>query len=111
MSPVDLIKELVVMIEYEEHLKKTQEDWETRLENVQELLNFAREAVGAREETEETKSGHCLLVCYVSQTDVIEEMDNKKLHFGCFFKRRCCPPMRIKSKTQATQTYVGPMVK
>ena len=38
-----MIKELVNMINYEAHLKKTQQDWETRWENVQELITFASE--------------------------------------------------------------------
>jgi DNA helicase II / ATP-dependent DNA helicase PcrA len=40
-SPADLIRRLVEMIEYQEHLRKTQPDWETRWENVQELITFA----------------------------------------------------------------------
>lgn len=31
------------IIEYEEHLKKTQPDWESRWENVQELITMASE--------------------------------------------------------------------
>jgi DNA helicase-2/ATP-dependent DNA helicase PcrA len=43
MSPPDLLQQLLLSIDYEEHLKKTQSDWETRWENVQELINFASE--------------------------------------------------------------------
>ncbi|KAF5391670.1 hypothetical protein D9757_002375 [Collybiopsis confluens] len=40
-SPSDLIRRLVDLIRYEDHLKKTQADWDTRWENVQELITFA----------------------------------------------------------------------
>ncbi|KAF7331625.1 ATP-depentend DNA [Mycena kentingensis (nom. inval.)] len=43
-SPAELIQRLLDLIEYENHLKKTQPDWETRWENVQELITFASEA-------------------------------------------------------------------
>jgi hypothetical protein len=33
----------VSLTSYEDHLKKTQPDWESRWENVQELINFASE--------------------------------------------------------------------
>ncbi|KAJ3920166.1 P-loop containing nucleoside triphosphate hydrolase protein [Lentinula edodes] len=39
--PSDLIRRLVELISYEDHLKKTQPDWESRWENVQELITFA----------------------------------------------------------------------
>ncbi|KAF5367496.1 hypothetical protein D9758_003744 [Tetrapyrgos nigripes] len=39
--PADLIRRLVEVIEYQDHLRKTQPDWETRWENVQELITFA----------------------------------------------------------------------
>jgi hypothetical protein len=43
------------MTDYYEHLKKTQEDWEERLENVAELINFASEVplAGLKEEPTE----------------------------------------------------------
>ena len=31
------------MVQYEDHLKKAEKDWESRWENVQELINFASE--------------------------------------------------------------------
>jgi len=31
------------LINYEAHLRKTQQDWETRWENVKELITFASE--------------------------------------------------------------------
>ncbi|KZV90870.1 UvrD/REP type DNA helicase [Exidia glandulosa HHB12029] len=40
-APDALLKTLVEVLEYEAHLKKTQEDWESRMENVQELVSFA----------------------------------------------------------------------
>ncbi|KAJ7929059.1 P-loop containing nucleoside triphosphate hydrolase protein [Mycena leptocephala] len=40
-SPPDLIQRLLELIEYEDHLKKTQPEWESRWENVQELITFA----------------------------------------------------------------------
>ncbi|KAK7061228.1 ATP-depentend DNA [Favolaschia claudopus] len=42
-SPPDLIQRLLELIGYEDHLKKTQPEWETRWENVQELITFASE--------------------------------------------------------------------
>ncbi|KAJ7087339.1 P-loop containing nucleoside triphosphate hydrolase protein [Mycena belliarum] len=42
-SPADLIRRLLELVDYEEHLKKTQPDWEGRWENVQELITFASE--------------------------------------------------------------------
>ncbi|KAJ3796874.1 P-loop containing nucleoside triphosphate hydrolase protein [Lentinula aff. detonsa] len=40
-QPSDLIRRLVELIDYEDHLRKTQPDWESRWENVQELITFA----------------------------------------------------------------------
>jgi DNA helicase-2/ATP-dependent DNA helicase PcrA len=42
-SPPDLIRRLLELVDYEDHLKKTQPDWESRWENVQELITFASE--------------------------------------------------------------------
>ncbi|KAF9565266.1 UvrD-helicase-domain-containing protein [Agrocybe pediades] len=41
--PSVLITRLVDLINYEEYLKKTQQDWDSRWENVQELITFATE--------------------------------------------------------------------
>jgi DNA helicase-2/ATP-dependent DNA helicase PcrA len=38
-----LIRKLLELIHYESHLRKTQQDWETRWENVKELITFASE--------------------------------------------------------------------
>ncbi|KAI0833387.1 UvrD-helicase-domain-containing protein [Trametes gibbosa] len=43
IAPSKLINALVDAINYEEHLRKTQPDYESRWENVQELVNFASE--------------------------------------------------------------------
>ena len=43
MSPTKLITALVELVGYQEHLRKTQPDYESRWENVQELINFASE--------------------------------------------------------------------
>ncbi|KAH6909099.1 ATP-dependent DNA helicase pcra [Coprinopsis sp. MPI-PUGE-AT-0042] len=43
MGPADLLRKLVDLSKYEEHLRKTQQDWETRMENVKELVSFAKE--------------------------------------------------------------------
>jgi DNA helicase-2/ATP-dependent DNA helicase PcrA len=45
MSPPDLLNRLLELIEYENHLKKSQNDCETRWENVKELITFASEVV------------------------------------------------------------------
>ncbi|KAJ3545974.1 hypothetical protein NMY22_g2239 [Coprinellus aureogranulatus] len=42
-GPSDLITELLDLVEYQDHLRKTQPDWETRWENVKELITFAKE--------------------------------------------------------------------
>ena len=42
-SPADLIRRLVDLVKYEEYLKHKDQDWATRWENVQELINFASE--------------------------------------------------------------------
>jgi len=39
--PADLIRRLVCLTSYEDHLRRTQPDWQSRWENVQELINFA----------------------------------------------------------------------
>ncbi|KAG1883398.1 P-loop containing nucleoside triphosphate hydrolase protein, partial [Suillus subluteus] len=44
MEPAQLIGKLIELIGYQEHLKKSQPDWDTRWENVQELINFASDA-------------------------------------------------------------------
>ncbi|KAL0954493.1 hypothetical protein HGRIS_003461 [Hohenbuehelia grisea] len=44
-SPVDILRQLLTLIAYEDHLKQSQSDWESRWENVQELITFASEAV------------------------------------------------------------------
>ena len=56
-SPSDLICRLLELIEYEAHLKKTQQDWESRWENVQELLTFSREVESHLEEQTVQQSG------------------------------------------------------
>lgn len=43
MGPSDLISQLLDLVQYEDHLRKTQPDWETRWENVKELITFAKE--------------------------------------------------------------------
>ncbi|KAF4597533.1 hypothetical protein EYR40_007995 [Pleurotus pulmonarius] len=59
-SPVDLIRRLVDLIDYEQHLKQAQpQDWESRWENVQELITFASEVEGdiiEMDDSEETRS-------------------------------------------------------
>jgi DNA helicase-2/ATP-dependent DNA helicase PcrA len=43
MPPHDLLNRLLELIDYENHLKRSQNDWETRWENVKELITFASE--------------------------------------------------------------------
>ncbi|EIN10179.1 UvrD-helicase-domain-containing protein, partial [Punctularia strigosozonata HHB-11173 SS5] len=40
-SPADLIRQLLDLTGYEEHLRKTHDDFDTRMENIEELINFA----------------------------------------------------------------------
>jgi DNA helicase-2/ATP-dependent DNA helicase PcrA len=59
-SPPNLIRRLVELLEYQDHLRKTQPDWESRWENVQELMTFASEVeVGSANEQndQETSAG------------------------------------------------------
>ncbi|KIP07660.1 hypothetical protein PHLGIDRAFT_23961 [Phlebiopsis gigantea 11061_1 CR5-6] len=42
-GPASLIRRLLELVQYETYLQKTQEDWESRWENVKELINFASE--------------------------------------------------------------------
>ncbi|KZT33110.1 P-loop containing nucleoside triphosphate hydrolase protein [Sistotremastrum suecicum HHB10207 ss-3] len=39
----DLIRHIITATRYEDHLRKTQPDWDTRWENVQELINYAQQ--------------------------------------------------------------------
>lgn len=43
MSPSKLIQAVLEFTEYEDYLRKTQEDFDGRWGNVQELINFAAE--------------------------------------------------------------------
>lgn len=45
----DLVRRLIDLIGYEEHLRKAS-DWESRWENIQELINFAKETSNAPDE-------------------------------------------------------------
>ena len=40
---MEILHSLLKSIDYSEHLKKTQTDWESRWANVEELINFATE--------------------------------------------------------------------
>jgi DNA helicase-2/ATP-dependent DNA helicase PcrA len=44
MSVAALIQELLTELNYADHLQKTQTEWESRWENVRELITFATEA-------------------------------------------------------------------
>ena len=43
MSPSKLIQAVLELTNYKDHLRKTQDDYENRWDNVQELINFAAE--------------------------------------------------------------------
>ncbi len=45
--PSSLIRSLLKLIAYEEHLRKTQPDWDIRWENVRELITFASDVQGS----------------------------------------------------------------
>ena len=45
METARLIGKLLELIDYQAHLKKAQPDFDTRWENVQELINFATDAI------------------------------------------------------------------
>ena len=44
-----MIRQLLIMIDYEGHLRKAHPDWDSRWENVQELITFASESETAIE--------------------------------------------------------------
>ena len=48
--PSDLIRALLKFVSYEEHLRKTQPDWDVRWENVRELITFATDVQGSMQE-------------------------------------------------------------
>lgn len=51
MSPADLLRNLLELVDYENHLKRTQPDSDVRWENVKELITFASEVdVGGSQE-------------------------------------------------------------
>ncbi|KAG6860853.1 hypothetical protein C0993_002809, partial [Termitomyces sp. T159_Od127] len=52
-SPADLIRQLVDLVGFEDHLKKTQPDWESRWENVKELITFAIEVASDTDAVEQ----------------------------------------------------------
>ncbi|KAH9930039.1 P-loop containing nucleoside triphosphate hydrolase protein [Fomitopsis serialis] len=59
--PSDLIRNLIEGIEYEAYLRKMQKDWDSRWENVQELINFASEVetkLGDGEAAADLRSNH-----------------------------------------------------
>lgn len=43
VSTPDLIRNLLQCIDYQQHLRRTQSDWESRWQNVEELITFASE--------------------------------------------------------------------
>ncbi|KAG8879630.1 hypothetical protein FRB98_005594 [Tulasnella sp. 332] len=45
-SVPDLVRRLTDLIDYEAYLQKTHSDWESRWENIRELINFAEETSG-----------------------------------------------------------------
>ncbi|OBZ72374.1 ATP-dependent DNA helicase PcrA [Grifola frondosa] len=45
-APSKLIRCLLALVKYEDHLRKTQPDWQSRWDNVLELINFASEVEG-----------------------------------------------------------------
>lgn len=50
-----LIRQLLELLDYQLYLQRTQEDWATRWENVQELINFASEHGGSATTSTESK--------------------------------------------------------
>ncbi|TFK20286.1 P-loop containing nucleoside triphosphate hydrolase protein [Coprinopsis marcescibilis] len=70
MGPSDLIRKLVDLLEYKEHLKKTQQDWETRWENVNELITFAKEV----EEQLQMDKEHASLGLSPDDTNIDEDV-------------------------------------
>ena len=72
-----LIKDVLQMTEYEEHLSNTEEDYEDRLENVQELVN---KIIAYEEEHDMPTLGEFLEeVALVAETDNVKEDTNRVL--------------------------------
>lgn len=51
-TPVLLLRALVDLIGYSDYLRRSQDDWEARLQNVEELVNFAAQAQQTASDTE-----------------------------------------------------------
>lgn len=74
MQPPDLIRRFLDLIDYKSHLMKTQPDWESRWDNVQELINYASEveitASSQQRDYDDVSDG---------EWDVLEEYDRDQV--------------------------------
>ncbi|KIY44056.1 P-loop containing nucleoside triphosphate hydrolase protein [Fistulina hepatica ATCC 64428] len=79
-SPADLLKCLLTSIDYEAHLRKTQPDWESRWENVQELVSFAADDRGNEPSSpsEESTENDTPLRRFLEASMLSSEDDNNK---------------------------------
>ena len=57
MGPSALIRELLDLVKYVDHLRKMHPDWESRRENVMELITFAKEVEEQNAKDNDTKGG------------------------------------------------------
>jgi len=94
MSPSDLLRHLLESLDYENYLKKTQPDWESRWDNVHELINFASEVESiSMSEVDEVHSD--------AEWDTLGQLDRKQLGITELGVRSI-----VKGKGKAKQMYV-----
>lgn len=66
------------LLEYEDYLRRTQPDWESRWENVQELITFASEVeVGEVDEQETSAEGGLKSVTHFLNPKLAKSFDRK----------------------------------
>jgi hypothetical protein len=97
-TPASLIQKLLELIGYEDYLRKTEPEWETRWENVQELITFATDVeveiktaiskppIGADSPAPSERYVCFQLICHFFP-QVLAEI----LLYACSCKLRCCP--------------------
>ena len=110
-----MIRKLVELVNYEEHLKKTQQDWQSRWENVQELITFASEieadvearAQRSKEDEVEPESPPDKWVFFFGFPDISDSISlNADVPCGISFSHRCFHLKEIMTQRRKVMTYV-----
>ena len=105
-----MIKKLVEIIDYEGHLKKTQQDWESRWENVRELITFASEVESellSRERQMEALSGPpaSQYVLFIGDTQLKSVTCNSGVPYGTSCNLRCFRLKGITTRKRKAKRY------